>query len=125
MKVQFVKESSGFGYSQKIASWLLQDPENAAAILDLSIGKAVELPESIAVNCYNLVNTATGKVISKNNGIYLTETQIKNKYVKAEEVKTKEIIDHFKAINTKKAKMAEVLIPEEKKISDSLETLSK
>ena len=65
MRVQLIKESSGFGYTAKIVEWLTQDEENIFTLNRLQEGQIVELPSNIAPDVHNLVNIETGTIVSK------------------------------------------------------------
>jgi hypothetical protein len=64
MRVQVIKESTGFGFTSKAVSWISSDPENLNSVNRLKDGQIVEIPERIAHHFHNLVNVETGKIIS-------------------------------------------------------------
>ena len=103
MRVQFVKESSGFGYRSKIATWLAESDENLGKLQKLQKGNVVEIPNHIAGSIHNLVNVETGEVISGRSEIHISKDEIKKRYLKAgleTSAKVRKSFDEVKPVKT-------------------------
>lgn len=80
MKVKLISESTGFGYSGKIANWIVSQEEHIQTLEKLQSGLTVEIPEKIAKNIFNLVDVETGAVISYVANLFITNEEVKKKY---------------------------------------------
>lgn len=122
MRVKLVKESSGFGYSYKISSWLAQSDENMGLLKKLQKGAVVELPEKVAMSIHNLVDIETGKMISRRYQLSITEDEVKHRYLDTslEEVaNTRKIIkDLVKVEDTTKIEVSSTIKPIEEEETD-------
>jgi uncharacterized protein (UPF0335 family) len=104
MRVRLIQESSGFGYNSKVVSWLAKDSENYATVLALAEGQIRDIPENVARNCHNLVDTATGKIISKSYSITIPEAQLE-KYIDKTTTEIKSIGADIKKIKAENKKL--------------------
>jgi hypothetical protein len=103
MRVQVIRESTGFGYSQKIIDWITEADENLGKLEKLKKGEIVEIPERITRGIYNLVDVETGLVVSRRTFTELSPEEIKRIYAKpsmAPQSKTRKIIKETLGIET-------------------------
>lgn len=82
MKVRLINESSGFGYSSKISTWIGENEEHLGKLKNIQKGDTVEIPEKIAISIHNLVNVETGEIISRRSSVKLSSNEIKKRYMK-------------------------------------------
>lgn len=80
MRVKLVQESSGFGYSGKLANWLAESDEHIGLMQKLKAGKVVEIPDKYARMIYNLVNVETGEIISRRHSLFIDAEKIAKIY---------------------------------------------
>jgi len=81
MRVQLIKESTGFGYGSKVIQWLVQDSENINTANRLKEGQICEIPDKVAIGFHNIVNVETGEIISLSYNLQdITKEEIKEKY---------------------------------------------
>jgi len=85
MRVQLIKESTGFGFNSMVANWSVEDIENITLLEKVKKGIIVELPERVAINIYNLVDVDSGEIVSKISNASITSNELKLKYKSTKE----------------------------------------
>ena len=128
MRVRLIQESSGFGYSGNIVSWIVENDENLGKIQKLEKGNTVEIPDKIAKSIYNLVNVETGEVISYNHSLLITIEDVMKRYKekgKEEIVKTREVLkEAFNPSLVSKIKPLNEIIQEESNEDSDIKSLN-
>lgn len=102
MKIQLIKESSGFGYSRQVCTWLSADIENINKINSFRQGEVIEVPEVVAISFHNAVDVETGIVVSKHKDLTITEEALKHRYLNLPEEKETKVEDLGTSMKTLK-----------------------
>lgn len=87
MRVQLIKESTGFGYKAKVLNWIAEDSEALGLVQKISRGEITEIPDTYCNCIFNLVCPDTGLIVSSEFSLVgVDEEFIKQKYLVQDEV---------------------------------------